>query len=59
MWANKMSIIKALAEKACTQLGCDKDLFCFGGRGTAKGMCIAAITRYNELRHAELREEAV
>lgn len=53
-----MTIIKELAVKACTQLGCDKDLFCFGGRGTAKGLCIEAITRYNELRRAELREEA-
>jgi hypothetical protein len=51
-----MSIIKELAKKACIQLG-DKDSFCFGGRGTAKGMCIAAITRYNELQHADLREE--
>ncbi|MBE9594629.1 MAG: hypothetical protein IMF19_14250 [Proteobacteria bacterium] len=53
-----MSIIKELAKKACTQLGCHKDSFCFGGRGAAKGMCIAAITRYNELRHAELKDEA-
>ena len=51
-----MSIIKELAEKACTELGCGKDLFCFGGRGTAKGLCIEAITRYNKLRRAKLKE---
>ena len=42
--------------KACTLEGCDKGMPCFGGGNT--GLCVEAITQYNELRKKELLEEA-
>jgi len=46
----------ALVRKACRLEGCNKDMHCFGG--VFSGLCIEAITRYNELRKKELLEEA-
>jgi hypothetical protein len=54
-----MTISKELAEEVCAELGCSRDLFCFGGKGTAKGLCIEAVTLYNELRREKLRAKVV
>ena len=41
--------------KACALEGCNKSMHCFGG--SAKGLCVEAIARYNGLRKKELEEE--
>ena len=51
----KQKLIGELACKACALEGCDGGMPCFGG--DAKGLCVEAIARYNELREKELLEE--
>ena len=51
-----MGIEKELAEKACLEEGCNRDMRCFGSE-KPKGLCFEAFNRYKNLRRRELEKE--
>ena len=51
-----MGIEKELAEKACLEEGCNRDMHCFG-TVKPKGLCVDAFNRYKDIRRRELEKE--